>query len=114
LSRVQEERKTVVQSEEELAKALKGRDQTIAKLTAEYDTLKRDSAEFLKLKSLYQSTQARLETAEASVKSLSSELDALRASQRNRWFALGALVLLCGLMIGVVMGRRERKRRTYF
>lgn len=114
LSRLQEENKNVVQAEEGLAKALKERDQRIARLTAEYDSLKRASAEFLSLKTLYRSAQMRMETAENNVKTLSAEIEVLRASQRNRWFAIGALILLCGLMIGLVMGRQQRKRRTYY
>jgi len=33
--------------------------------------------------------------------------------QRNKWFAIGALVLLFGLMIGFVMGRQKKKHCSF-
>jgi SH3 domain protein len=55
-----------------------------------------------------------LETAQGDVQGLTKENESLKSSQRNRWFAMGALVLLCGLMIGVVVGRQQRKRKSIY
>ena len=44
---------------------------------------------------------------------LGEENQSLRSSERNKWFAIGALVLLCGLVFGMIVGRQQKKRRYY-
>jgi len=68
-------------------------------------TLKRKVADYLELKAAH-------EIAQETVQTLTRENESLRSSQRNKWFAMGALVLLCGLMIGLVIGGKEKKRRS--
>lgn len=41
------------------------------------------------------------------VQMLTKENENLRSSRRTKWFVAGALVLVCGLMIGLVMGKRK-------
>jgi SH3 domain protein len=53
-----------------------------------------------------------LEAAHKDIQRLTEETEKLRSSQRNKWFAMGALILLCGLLIGLVIGRQEKKRRS--
>jgi len=69
------------------------------------ETLKRKVADYLELKAAH-------EIAQETVQTLTRENESLRSSQRNKWFAMGALVLLCGLMIGLVIGGKEKKRRS--
>ncbi len=69
------------------------------------ETLKRKVADYLELKATH-------EIAQETVQTLTKENENLRSSQRNKWFAMGALVLLCGLMIGLVIGSKEKKRRS--
>ena len=71
--------------------------------------LKQDTAKYLKLKAAHEIDQK-------TIQALSKENEALINTQRNNWFALGALVLLCGMMIGFVIGRRQKKSResSYF
>ena len=59
----------------------------------------------MKMKAAHQSMKNRVEA-------LAHENEVLKSAQINNWFATGALVLLCGLMIGVVVGRQQRKRRS--
>ncbi len=68
-------------------------------------TLKRKVADYLELKAAH-------EIAQETVQTLTRENENLRSSQRNKWFAMGGLVLLCGLMIGLVIGGKEKKRRS--
>jgi hypothetical protein len=42
---------------------------------------------------------------------LTDENEILKASQYVRWFLAGALVFLGALLMGLVLGRREKKRR---
>jgi SH3 domain protein len=69
------------------------------------ETLKRKVADYLELKAADEIDQETVQT-------LTRENESLRSSQRNKWFAMGALVLLCGLMIGLVIGGKEKKRRS--
>lgn len=69
------------------------------------ETLKRKADDYLKLKAAYEITQK-------TVQMLSEENENLRSSQINKWFAIGALVLLCGLMIGLMIGRQQKKYRS--
>ena len=70
-----------------------------------YSTLKKDSADYLKIKAAYDNIKNRTDV-------LGRENEVLKSAQTNKWFATGALVLLCGLMIGVVIGRQQKKRRS--
>ena len=84
------------------------------KLKGEFDFLKESSSEYLKLKAEYEGIRSKLESSEKRVKELEAENANLNMSQRNIWFATGALVLLCGLMIGFMAGRQARKRASSY
>ena len=68
------------------------------------ETKKQQKADYFKIKASY-------ETGQNTIQTLTNENKVLTSSQRNKWFAMGALVLLCGLMIGLVIGRQQKKRR---
>jgi len=42
------------------------------------------------------------------------ENEKFRSSQRTKWFGTGALVLLCGLMIGIVIGRQQKRKSSLY
>jgi SH3 domain protein len=75
------------------------------KIQYDYTKLKKESADYIKIKAAYDSIKTRTNV-------LSRENEVLKSAQTNKWFATGALVLLCGLMIGVVIGRQQKKRRS--
>ncbi len=75
------------------------------KLQYEHGLLKKEAADYLKMKAAHANMKKRVE-------SLAHENELLQSAQINKWFATGALVLLCGLMIGLVVGRQQRKRRS--
>ena len=78
----------------------------LARIETEWEeTLKEKVGDYLKLRTGH-------ETAQETVQTLTEENETLRSSQRNKWFAMGALVLLCGLMIGLVIGRQQKKRQS--
>ena len=84
------------------------------KLKEKYDTLKEDSSEYLKLKDKLKAIQSKLEITENRSEKLYTENAMLKESQRNIWFATGALVLLFGLLIGFIFGRQSRKRKSLY
>ena len=100
--------------EQRIAAELVEKSEKLAQVEKDYASLKRDSAEFLKLKQDYESDRIQLETSQQRTQELEKENESLRASQRTRWFLAGGLVLLCGLMIGLVAGRQQRKRKPLY
>jgi SH3 domain protein len=56
----------------------------------------------------------KYEASAKAVEDLTIENEALRASQKVKWFVAGALVMLAGWMIGLITGRMQRKRRSSF
>jgi len=83
-------------------------------LREDYKSLKRGSEGYLKLKANHQQVKTGLKHCQEEVERLTEENEDLASSQMNRWFAIGALVLLCGLMIGVIIGKQEKKRRSLY
>ncbi len=69
------------------------------------ETLKRKVDDYLKLKATY-------DTAQETVQTLTRENESLRSSERNKGFVMGVLVLLFGLIIGLVLGRQQKKQRS--
>jgi len=100
--------------EQDLARKLKENTEALEDVRAEYDSLKRRAADYLKLEAAYEANLSKLETAEADVNRLAEEVKQLRSSKRNRWFLTGALVLFSGLIIGLVLGRQRRRRSSYY
>ncbi len=95
------------QREQELSGEVKRYSDSLEKSQSKYNKLKTEASGFIGLKSEHDRLKRR-------VAELEKENEGLKSSQRNRWFALGALVLLCGLMIGLLFGRQEKKRKGYY
>ena len=114
LAHIEKEYGETASREQGLIKETKEDTEALEKLRREYETLRRGSAEYLKLKDAHEKTRSALESNQKSNKELTKENEALRTSQRNRWFATGALVLLCGLIIGIFFGRQKRHKSLYY
>ena len=114
LGRIKEQWRKAARGEREVSEELKGKVKALQTVQNKYESLKREAADFLKLKSIHEATSNRLESTRKAVKTLTKENEDLMSSQKNKWFATGALVLLCGLMIGLLMGRQYKKRKTYY
>jgi SH3 domain protein len=96
---------------ENLARELQEKEKALKQLQEEYTTLKRGASGYLNLKKDYEATLSALETAKASNQRLTDENESLRATQRIKWFVIGALVLFSGWLIGVFTGRLQKKLR---
>jgi SH3 domain protein len=114
LERIKEQWLKADQGEKGVSEELKVNLEDLQRVQNKYETLKNEAAGFLKLKSVHEANSKKLETAKEKVQNLTKENEDLRSSQKNKWFATGALVLLCGLMIGLLMGRQYKKRKTYY
>ena len=105
----------VMTREEDLSSKLLTSTQALDGLKKEFEALKRGASGYLKLSAAHKVAASKLESVQKEAQELNAENERLRSSQRNKWFATGALVLLCGLMIGLVFGRQQSKRRsTYY
>ncbi len=96
----------------DLAMALKEKTKEFETLKESYESLRKDASGFLELRKSFEKTRLDLARIEAELAKTSKENDLLRSSHRNRWFLAGALVLLLGLLIGLIMGRRDKKRSS--
>ena len=86
----------------------------LQKLRTSYETLKKESTGFLKLKKEHETTLVYLEEIQKTNGILQKENDAMKSSERNRWFLTGALVLLFGFFFGLVMGKQQRKKKSSY
>ena len=80
--------------------------EALQKLQVQHVKLKKDSANYLELKMAYESIKSK-------IPELTHENETLRSSQMNRWYATGALILLCGLIIGLLVGKQQKKHKAY-
>jgi SH3 domain protein len=103
-----------IRKEQEISKELEKTSQNREEIKRDYERLREGAEGYLKLKAVHKAAQAELETARQEIRRLTEEQEALQSSQMNRWFATGALVLLCGLLIGVLFGRQQRRRRSLY
>lgn len=91
--------------EKELRRKLQETTESFNRIQEAYGELKKGAPDYLKLKVAYDSGKKQMER-------LTRENEQLKSSQINKWFALGAVILLCGLMIGLIIGRQQKKRRS--
>ena len=114
LNRLQKEFADESQQRQGLAAELKQKTQELETLSKEYLELKKGAEGYLRLKTIYEATEKDLKTAQSELSKVTAENETLRSSQRNRWFLSGAAVLLCGLLIGGIVGRQQKKKRSLY
>ena len=82
--------------------------QKLADLEKEWgEKFGKEKADFLKFKAAYEAEHAK-------VQKLILENEGLKSSEFTKWFIMGALVLLCGLLLGTMIGRQQRKSRSSY
>lgn len=108
------QRKQAIADKADLSARLAKSEATLKDLTKKYDSLKQGSSNYLELKKKYTSMSASFENNKHRLDVVSRENAKLISSDRNRWMATGALVLLCGLLIGIAVGRQQRRRRSLY
>ena len=114
LNRVQKEFNDESQQRQGLAAEIKRKTEELEVLSREYLELKKGAEGYLRLKTLYDAAENNMKIAQAELSKVTAENESLRSSQQNMWFLSGALVLLCGLLIGGIVGRQQKKRRSLY
>jgi SH3 domain protein len=99
---------------QDLTAELKHKTQELDRLQKEHSELQRGAEGYLKLKALNAATEKNLAAAQKELINVAAENEKLRSSQQNKWFLYGALVLLCGLLIGTLIGRQQKRRKSSF
>jgi SH3 domain protein len=97
----------------ELTSAVEKKTTLLEQTQKNYETLKHGAEGFLKLKKINEMNEASLKAARQELEKLRAEREEWRSSQMTQWFATGALVLLCGLLLGIMVGRQQKKRKFY-
>jgi len=104
-----------VSREKMLSEKLKESETALHTLQKDFTALKQGASEYLKLKAEYDETQSNLTEKIQQNKTLNAENTRLKESERNKWFLSGALVLFLGLLVGLMFGRQQKKRKsTYY
>lgn len=112
LAMVEEKWKESSRRAGELQKELQHSSEAFKQAQANFDSLKKEASDYLALKEKYEAVRSTLQTAEENIQHLTKENESLRSSQGIKWFLAGALIVFSSLLIGLVIGRRQRKRGT--
>lgn len=88
---------------------LSGSKEMLTAISKSYDILKKESADFLELKSKYEVTSSQLADQTKKVENLEGELSKLLSHRNIIWFLSGAGVLVFGILIGF-SAKRQRRR----
>jgi len=86
----------------------------LTKLNTSYEELKGGSANYLKLKSEYDSATATLANAQENIQTLVQENERLILARDVRWGLAAVTILLLGWFLGWASSRRRKKRGTYY
>jgi len=97
---------------QELQEKFQKASESLKKVQGDFDSLKNESSDFLKLKRQYEAAASNLKTAQEAVQTLTTENKILKSSKNVEWLLAGALIFFCAWLIGLIMGRREKKRRS--
>ena len=114
LNRLQKDFADESQHRQALAAELRQKTQELEGLNNEYLELKKGAEGYLRLKTIHEATEKELKAARSELGRVTEENEALRSSEQNKWFLSGALVLLCGLLIGGIAGRQQKKKRSLY
>ncbi len=99
---------------QELQEKLQKASESLKKVQVDLDSLKKESSEFLELKRNYEAATSNLKTAQDAVQKLTKENEILESSKSVEWLLAGALIFFSAWLIGLIIGRREKKRRRAF
>ena len=99
---------------QELAVSLEDTTATLAELREEHESLKEGAAGYLELKATHTATQSELETTQLELGELTERYEKLKGSETWKWFGIGGGVVLFAVVIGIVLGRRQKKRRSSY
>jgi SH3 domain protein len=96
---------------QELQENLEATSESLKRVQTDFDSLRNESSDFLKLKQEHETAMSNLKTAQDAVQRLTKENEILEYSRTAQWLLAGALIFVVAWLIGLIIGRREKKRR---
>ncbi len=111
---LEKELSEAVRRGQELAISLEDTAATLAELREEHESLKEGAAGYLELKATHTATQSELEATQLELGELTERYEKLRGSETWKWFGTGAGVFLSALVVGIVLGRQQKRRRSSY
>ena len=103
-----------VRREKDVIKRLQDHNETLHKFQGEYESLRQESADYLELKAVHTGMLSEMEAIRKRAKIVSEENERLKSSDSIKFFMVEVLVLLTGLIIGLAMGREQKKYRSLY
>ncbi len=104
-----EENNQLKEENKSLKSSLGSREKELNSLSNDYQKLKTGSAEFLTLKTKYNTVASQLTQQTQRAEKLDEELSRIELNQYIKWFLAGSGVLLVGFIVGF-SARRQRRR----
>jgi SH3 domain protein len=98
----------------ELTKKLEETSKAFKNAEKQYELLKKEAADYLAVKKANDAAQSELLSIRKDLESMTTKYTQLKSSKDINWLMTGAGVLLCGLFMGLILGRREKKRKSYY
>ena len=107
--RLSEENSRLKKENKELKDALTLQSKRAKEFQGSYETLKKESKDFLALKASYEEASEALKKKTEQVQTLNTQVDKLQTNQTLRWFIAGASIILVGFVIGYLSRRPKRR-----
>jgi len=99
----------IKEENEQLKSELSTNQEALRKINEEYNALRVDSAEYIELKSKYETASTQLAQKSQRLENLEQEFTKLELNQYIKWFIAGSGVLLVGFVIGFATKRQRRR-----
>jgi len=104
-----EENAKLKREKKKLGAQFNDNEKALEKIRSDFESLKADSAEFLNLKTKYDTAAAELADKTQKLQKLEQELSRIQLYHYIKWFLAGSGVLLVGFIIGF-SAKRQRRR----
>lgn len=114
LSKLNKEQKDTEKDKKDISAQFSQTTGELNTLKKEYESLKKASSEYLALKAKYDENLLKLQTTEQRLNDVELENDSIKKSKSHIWFGIGALVLLFGMILGSIIGRKFRKKSSSY
>lgn len=103
-----------VRREQEVTEKLQDHTEALHRFQKEYESLRQEAADYLELKAAHTGILSAMEPIQKRIQGLSEENERLKSSDSIKFFIVEVLVLLTGLIIGLAMGREQKKQRSLY
>jgi SH3 domain protein len=109
--RLSEENKKKQEENKSLQSELQQKGQLLERVTESYEKLRKESTEFLNLRSNYKKMSSNLNEQSQRAEQLEKDLTKIQKQVIFRWVLIGAAILLAGFLVGM-SSKRQRRRST--